>query len=226
MKFFLDSADLDEIRHAMDAGLIDGITTNPSLLSKVAGSDGSPRDILKEICALVPGPISAEVVAVDKDRMYAEGRELAKLADNIVIKVPLTEDGLIACRRFRADGIRVNVTLCFSPAQALLAAKAGASYISPFVGRLDDVGENGMDLIAQVVQIYDNYDFETEVLVASVRHPMHVVEAALLGAHVATVPAKVLHQLIGHPLTDKGLKAFLADWDKLPESARNIVSPG
>lgn len=226
MKFFLDSADLDEIRRAMDAGLIDGITTNPSLLSKVAGSDGSPRDILKEICALVPGPISAEVVAVDKDRMYAEGRELAKLADNIVIKVPLTEDGLIACRRFRADGIRVNVTLCFSPAQALLAAKAGASYISPFVGRLDDVGENGMDLIAQVVQIYDNYDFETEVLVASVRHPMHVVEAALLGAHVATVPAKVLHQLIGHPLTDKGLKAFLADWDKLPESARNIVSPG
>ena len=225
MKFFLDSADLDEIRRAMDAGLIDGITTNPSLLSKVAGSGGSPRDILKEICALVPGPISAEVVAVDKDRMYAEGRELAKLADNIVIKVPLTEDGLIACRRFRADGIRVNVTLCFSPAQALLAAKAGASYISPFVGRLDDVGENGMDLIAQIVQMYDNYDFETEVLVASVRHPMHVVEAALLGAHVATVPAKVLHQLIGHPLTDKGLKAFLADWEKLPESARHIVTP-
>ncbi|NLG60904.1 MAG: fructose-6-phosphate aldolase [Candidatus Cloacimonetes bacterium] len=226
MKFFLDSADLVEIRRAMDAGLIDGITTNPSLLSKAAGNGASPRDILKEICALVPGPISAEVVAVDKDQMYAEGRELAKLADNIVIKVPLTEDGLIACRRFRAEGIRVNVTLCFSPAQALLAAKAGASYISPFVGRLDDIGENGMDLIAQVVQIYDNYDFDTEVLVASVRHPMHVVEAALLGAHVATVPAKVLHQLIGHPLTDKGLKAFLADWEKLPESARHIVTQG
>lgn len=226
MKFFLDSADLGEIRRAMEAGLIDGITTNPSLLSKAAGNGASPRDILKGICELVPGPISAEVVAVDKDRMYAEGRELAKLADNIVIKVPLTEDGLIACRRFRADGIHVNVTLCFSPAQALLAAKAGASYISPFVGRLDDVGENGMDLIAQIVQIYDNYDFETEVLVASVRHPMHVVEAALLGAHVATVPAKVLHQLIGHPLTDKGLKAFLADWEKLPESARHIVTQG
>lgn len=224
MKFFLDSADIGEIRRAMEAGLIDGITTNPSLLSKAAVGGATPREILQEICATVPGPISAEVVDVDKDRMYAEGKELAKIADNIVIKVPLTEDGLIACRRFRSDGIHVNVTLCFSPAQALLAAKAGASYISPFVGRLDDVGENGMELIAQVVQIYENYDFETEVLVASVRHPMHVVDAALLGAHVATVPAKVLHQLLGHPLTDRGLKAFLADWEKLPESARHIVS--
>lgn len=224
MKFFLDSADIGEIRRAMEAGLIDGITTNPSLLSKAAVGGATPREILQEICATVPGPISAEVVDVDKDRMYAEGKELAKIADNIVIKVPLTEDGLIACRRFRSDGIHVNVTLCFSPAQALLAAKAGASYISPFVGRLDDVGENGMELIAQIVQIYENYDFETEVLVASVRHPMHVVDAALLGAHVATVPAKVLHQLLGHPLTDRGLKAFLADWEKLPESARHIVS--
>lgn len=223
MKFFLDSADIEEIKRAMEAGLIDGITTNPSLLSKAAGSGHQPREILEEICATVPGPISAEVVAVDKDRMYAEGKELAKIADNIVIKVPLTEDGLVACRRFRADGVRVNVTLCFSAAQALLAAKAGASYISPFVGRLDDVGERGMDLVAQIVQIYDNYDFDTSVLVASVRHPMHVVEAALLGAHVATVPAKVLHQLFNHPLTDKGLKAFLADWDKLPESARHIA---
>ncbi len=223
MKFFLDSADITEIRRAMEAGLIDGITTNPSLLSKAAGGGRGPREILEEICTTVPGPISAEVVAIDKEQMYAEGKELAKIADNIVIKVPLTEDGLIACRRFRSDGIRVNVTLCFSSAQALLAAKAGASYISPFVGRLDDVGENGMELISQIVQIYDNYDFETEVLVASVRNPMHVVEAALLGAHVATVPAKVLHQLLGHPLTDKGLKAFLADWEKLPESARHIA---
>ena len=220
MKFFLDSADIDEIRRAMEAGLIDGITTNPSLLSKAAGAGRNPREILQEICDTVPGPISAEVVAVDKDTMYAEGKELAKIADNIVIKVPLTEDGLVACRRFRADGIHVNVTLCFSSAQALLAAKAGASYISPFVGRLDDVGENGMDLIAQVVQIYDNYDFATEVLVASVRHPMHVVEAALLGAHVATVPAKVLHQLLNHPLTDKGIVQFKADWEKARQATR------
>jgi transaldolase len=222
MKFFLDSADLTEIRRALEAGLIDGITTNPSLLSKAAGAGHNPLEILKEICATVPGPISAEVVATDKETIYSEGRELAKLADNIVIKVPLTEDGLIACRRFRAEGIHVNVTLCFSPAQALLAAKAGASYVSPFVGRLDDVGENGMELISQIVQIYSNYDFETEVLVASVRHPMHVVEAALLGADVATIPAKVLHQLLGHPLTDKGLAGFLADWAKLPEEARRI----
>jgi transaldolase len=222
MKFFLDSADLTEIRRAMEAGLIDGITTNPSLLAKAAGAQHDPREILKEICDTVPGPISAEVVAIEKNAMYEEGRKLAKLADNIVIKVPLTEDGLVACRRFRTEGIHVNVTLCFSPAQALLAAKAGASYISPFVGRLDDIGENGMELISQIVQIYHNYDFETEVLVASVRHPMHVVEAALLGADVATVPAKVLHQLVGHPLTDKGLAGFLADWEKLPESARAI----
>jgi transaldolase len=222
MKFFLDSADLTEIRRAMDAGLIDGITTNPSLLAKVAGAQHDPRDILLEICKLVPGPISAEVVGTDRDTIVREGRVLAKLADNIVVKVPLTEDGLMACRQFRSEGIRVNVTLCFSPAQALLAAKAGASYISPFVGRLDDIAQDGMQLIEQIVQIYGNYDFETEVLVASVRHPIHVVQAALLGADVATVPSKVLHQLMQHPLTDKGLEGFLADWAKLPESKRSI----
>ncbi|MBR9991003.1 MAG: fructose-6-phosphate aldolase [Gemmatimonadetes bacterium] len=222
MKFFLDSADVSEIRRAMDAGLIDGITTNPSLLAKVAGTDHDPRDVLAEICRIVPGPISAEVVATTRDEMLREGRDLAKLADNIVVKVPLTEAGLMACRQFRSEDIRVNVTLCFSAAQALLAAKAGASYISPFVGRLDDIAQDGMELIEQIVQIYGNYDFPTEVLVASVRHPVHVVQAALIGADVATVPAKVLHQLMQHPLTDKGLAAFLADWEKLPEAKRVI----
>jgi transaldolase len=221
MKFFLDSADLNGIRRAMDAGLIDGITTNPSLLAKVSG-ERNPRDVLIDICRLVPGPISAEVVATDKEAMLREGRELAKIADNIVVKVPLTEAGLMACRQFRSEDIHVNVTLCFSAAQALLAAKAGASYISPFVGRLDDIAQDGMELIQQIVQIYSNYDFRTEVLVASVRHPVHVVQAAMLGADVATVPAKVLHQLMHHPLTDKGLDAFLADWGKLPEAKRSI----
>ncbi|HSJ08458.1 MAG TPA: fructose-6-phosphate aldolase [Longimicrobiales bacterium] len=216
MKFFLDSADLSEIRRAMDAGLIDGITTNPSLVAKVAG-ERDPRDLMKEIAALVPGPISAEVVATDRDGMVSEGRELAKIADNIVVKVPLTEAGLMACRQLRSEDIGVNVTLCFSAAQALLAAKANASFISPFVGRLDDVGQDGMELISQIVQMYSNYDFQTEVLVASVRHPIHVVQAALMGADVATVPAKVLHQLMHHPLTDKGLEGFLADWSKLPQ---------
>lgn len=222
MKFFLDSADLSEVRRAMDAGLIDGMTTNPSLLAKAAGAAGNPREILTEICRLVPGPISAEVVATSKDEMLREGRELAKIANNIVVKVPLTEDGLRACRAFRAEGIKVNVTLCFSPAQALLAAKAGASYISPFVGRLDDVGSDGMDLISRIIQIYDNYDFGTEVLVASIRHPMHVVEAAMMGAHVGTMPLKVLLSLLQHPLTDKGLEGFLADWKKLPTEKQGI----
>jgi transaldolase len=221
MKFFLDTADLNEIGRALDAGLIDGITTNPSLVAKVAG-DRDPRELLQEIATLVPGPISAEVVATDRDEMLREGRALAKIADNIVVKVPLTEAGLMACRQFRSEGIGVNVTLCFSPAQALLAAKAGASYISPFVGRLDDVAQDGMELISQIVQIYANYDFQTEVLVASVRHPVHIVQAALLGADVATMPAKVLHQLMQHPLTDRGLDGFLADWAKLPEAARRI----
>jgi transaldolase len=222
MKIFLDTADLNEIRRAAEAGLIDGITTNPSLLAKAAGASGDPREILAEICRTVDGPISAEVVATDTAEMVREGRELAKIADNIVIKVPLIESGLRACRQFRAEGIRVNVTLCFSPTQALLAAKAGATYISPFVGRLDDIGHNGMQLIAQIVQIYENYDFETEVLVASIRNPQHVVESALMGADVATIPPKVLYQLLQHPLTDKGLDAFLADWAKLPESSRAI----
>jgi transaldolase len=222
MKFFLDTADLAEIKRAADAGLIDGITTNPSLLAKAAGADNDPRGILKEICRVVPGDISAEVVATSADEMVSEGRELAKIADNIVVKVPLIEEGLVACRRFRAEGIKVNVTLCFSPTQALVAAKAGATYISPFVGRLDDIAMNGMELVEQIVTIYNNYDFDTQVLVASVRHPMHVVEAALIGAHVATMPSKVLNQLLLHPLTDKGIDMFLADWAKLPATSRKI----
>ncbi|MGQ0815879.1 MAG: fructose-6-phosphate aldolase [Gemmatimonadota bacterium] len=222
MKFFLDTADLAEIRRASAAGLIDGITTNPSLLAKAAGADHEPRDILGEICRVVDGPISAEVVALKYEDMVREGRELARIADNIVVKVPLTEDGLHACRAFSSEGIKVNVTLCFSPTQALVAAKAGASYISPFVGRLDDISQDGMELIRQIVVIYENYDFDTEVLVASVRHPVHIVEAALVGAHVATMPAKVLHMLIQHPLTDKGIQGFLADWEKLPHAKRKI----
>ena len=223
MKFFLDTADLAEIRTASEAGMIDGITTNPSLLVKAAGSSGDPQEILAEICRVVDGPISAEVVATTTDDMLREGRKLAKIADNIVVKVPLIEEGLRACRAFRAEGIRVNVTLCFSPTQALLAAKAGASYISPFVGRLDDVSTNGMYLIQQIVTIYENYDFDTEVLVASVRHPGHVVEAAMMGAHVATMPPKVLWQMTKHPLTDKGIEGFLADWAKMPAEMRSIV---
>jgi transaldolase len=222
VKIFLDTADLTEIRRAAEAGLIDGITTNPSLLATAAGSDGDPRAILEEICAAVPGPISAEVVATDAETMVREGKKLAKIADNIVVKAPLTEAGLVACRRFRAEGIMVNVTLCFSPTQALLAAKADATYISPFVGRLDDISMDGMELIRQIRAIYDNYDFETQILSASIRHPQHVVESALAGADVGTMPAKVLWQLLEHPLTDKGLAGFLADWDKLPPDRRVI----
>ena len=223
MKIFLDTADLKEIRRAADAGLIDGITTNPSLLSQVAGADARPRDILQEICRTVEGPVSAEVVALEADEMVREGRRLAEIADNITVKVPLTEDGLVACRRLRAEGMMVNVTLCFSPLQALLAAKAGATFISPFVGRLDDIHADGMELIRQVVTIYDNYGFETEVLVASIRHPLHVVQSALMGAHVATMPPKVLWQMTKHPLTDKGIEGFLSDWAKMPEELRSIV---
>lgn len=215
MKIFLDTADLDEIRWGADSGLIDGITTNPSLVSKSAGAEGSPREMLAEICRLVPGPVSAEVVAVDLDGMLREGRELAGIADNVVVKVPLVEEGLRACRTLSSEGIPVNVTLCFSAPQALLAAKAGAAYISPFIGRIDDISGDGMDLIGQIRQIYDNYDFTTEVLAASIRHPRHVVEAALLGADVATMPTKVLRQILLHPLTDRGLDAFLSDWAKL-----------
>ena len=214
MKIFLDTADLVEIRRAADANLIDGITTNPSLMMQAAGQK-DPRDLFKEICEAVDGPVSAEVVAVEKDTMVTEGKRLAKIHDNIVVKVPLTEDGLRACRALRADGIRVNVTLCFSVTQAHLAAKAGASFISPFVGRIDDISGDGMDLIGQIRQVYDNYGFATEILAASIRHPQHVVQSLLLGADCATMPPKVLHQLLKHPLTDSGLSAFLADWKKL-----------
>ena len=222
MKIFLDSADLTEIRAAMDAGLIDGITTNPSLLSKVAGADHQPREILEEICRTVPGPISAEVVATVADDMLREGRKLAKVADNIVVKLPLTQEGLLACRTLRNEGIDVNVTLCFSATQALLAAKAGATFISPFIGRIDDISGDGMELIRQIRQIYDNYGFKTEILAASIRHPVHVVESAMMGADVATMPYKVLQQLIQHPLTDRGLDMFLSDWAKLPADRRGI----
>ena len=214
MKIFLDTADVNQIRRAADANLIDGITTNPSLMMQAAGQR-DPSEIFLEICKTVDGPVSAEVIAIEKDKMLAEGRRLAKIHDNIVVKVPLTEDGLRACRGLSSEGIRVNVTLCFSVTQAHLAAKAGASFISPFVGRVDDISGEGMDLIGQIRQVYDNYAFETEILVASIRHPQHVVQSLLLGADCATMPPKVLYQLLKHPLTDSGLSAFLADWKKL-----------
>jgi transaldolase len=214
MKIFIDTADLDEIRRATSAGLIDGLTTNPSLMAKSAGGK-DPASHFLEICRLVDGPVSAEVVALEADRMIQEGKRLAKIHDNIVVKVPLTEQGLKACRALRTEGIRVNVTLCFQASQALLAAKAGASFISPFVGRIDDVSGEGMDLIHQIRQIYDNYAMDTEILAASIRHPVHVVDAAIIGADCATMPPKVLWQLIEHPLTDKGLAQFLEDWRKL-----------
>jgi len=214
MKIFLDTADLDEIRRANDASLIDGITTNPSLIAKVAG-DRDPKEIYREIAEIVDGPISAEVVALDRETMVEEGRKLAELHDNIVVKVPLTEDGLKACRDLSGDGIDINVTLCFSVSQALLAAKAGATFISPFIGRLDDISGEGMQLIGQIRQVYDNYGFATQILAASIRHPMHVVESMLIGADSCTLPPKVLWQLSKHPLTDTGLDAFLADWETL-----------
>lgn len=212
MKFFIDTANLDEIKEANELGMIDGVTTNPSLVAKEGDVDF--KEHIAKICAIVAGDVSAEVTALDTEGMLKEGRELAKIADNVVIKVPLTLDGLKACRTFRAEGTKVNVTLCFSAAQALLAAKAGASYISPFIGRLDDIGQDGMDLIRDIVQIYDNYGFATEVLAASIRHPMHIVDCALAGADVATIPFKVITQLVKHPLTDKGLEGFLTDWKK------------
>ena len=213
MKFFVDTADIDEIREIADSGLLDGVTTNPSLVAK-SGRDFI--EVLAEICALVPGPVSAEVAATEADGMLAEADRLRQVADNVIIKVPLTWEGLKACRALSQDGVGVNVTLCFSAAQAILAAKAGAAYVSPFVGRLDDIGQDGMALIGEIRQIYDNYagSLNTEILVASVRHPMHVVEAAKIGAEVVTVPPKLLRQLVNHTLTDKGLAAFLADWAK------------
>ena len=216
MKFFVDTADVDAIRELADTGLVDGVTTNPSLIAK------SGRDfvgVVQEICDIVDGPISAEVTATEFDAMLEEGRKLAKIHENITVKVPLTRDGLKTCKALSGDGTMVNVTLCFSANQALLAAKAGATFISPFVGRLDDIGTEGMQLIDDIVQIYANYpDLETEVLVASVRSPMHVLEAAKIGAGVATLPPDVLHSMFKHPLTDKGLDAFLADWQKTGQS--------
>ncbi len=211
MKFFVDTADTAEIKSLAASGLLDGVTTNPSLVAK---SGRKMLDVIAEICATIPGPVSAEVAAVEYDGMLAEARVLRRIAKNVTVKVPLTPDGLRACRHLTNDGAMVNVTLCFSAAQALLAAKAGATFVSPFVGRLDDVGQNGMELIADIMQIYRNYAFKTEVLVASVRHSIHVIEAAKLGAHVATLPPPVLRSLFNHPLTDKGLAAFLADWAK------------
>jgi transaldolase len=211
MKFFVDTADTNDIRELAETGLLDGVTTNPSLIHK-AGRDF--LEVVKEICGLVPGPVSAEVVALDHVTMMKEAEVLRKIADNVAVKVPLTLDGLKTCRKLTDDGTMVNVTLCFSANQALLAAKAGASFISPFVGRHDDVGFDGMQLISDIRLIYDNYDFETEILVASVRHPIHVLESAKLGADVATMPPAVIRALVNHPLTDKGIQGFLADWAK------------
>jgi transaldolase len=211
MKFFIDTADTNEIRIANDMGIIDGVTTNPSLIAK-SGKDF--LTVIREICEIVDGPISAEVVSLDCAGMLKEGRDLAKMHKNIVVKVPLTEEGLKATKAFTKEGIKTNVTLCFSSNQALLAAKAGATYISPFIGRLDDISFDGMELIREIREIYDNYDFTTEILAASIRHPVHVRDAALIGADVATCPLKTLQQLVKHPLTDAGLKQFLADWEK------------
>lgn len=216
MKFFVDTADTKEIADLAATGLLDGVTTNPSLIAK---SGRNFIEVVKEICSLVDGPVSAEVTAIDYDNMVTEGRKLADIAPNVCVKLPLTMPGLKACKTLRQAGIGVNVTLCFSAAQALLAAKAGASFISPFVGRLDDIGQDGMELIADIVEIYGQYpEFETEVLVASIRHPVHVVQAAKLGADVATLPPDVLRKLVHHPLTDKGLAAFLEDWKKTGQS--------
>jgi transaldolase len=211
MKLFIDSGNLKDIENLVPLGIIDGITTNPSLLAK---EPGDYREILKKICQLVKGPTSAEVVATDYDGMLRQGRDLASIDPHIVVKVPFTKDGVKACKTLSSEGKRVNVTLCFSATQALLAAKVGATYISPFVGRLDDIATSGMHLIEEIVDIYRNYDFKTEVLVASVRHPIHVVEAARMGADICTCPATVIESLFKHPLTDIGLEKFLKDWEK------------
>lgn len=212
MKFFIDTADIHEIKQAAALGVLDGVTTNPSLVSKVPGKF---EDILRSICEVVDGPVSAEVVSLDAEGMIREGRELAKIHNNIVVKIPITREGLRAIKQLESEGIRVNVTLIFSATQALLAAKAGASFVSPFVGRIDDISTEGMQLVHDIVTIFDNYDFKTEVIVASIRNPMHVVTAALMGAHIATIPFKVIEQLVKHPLTDIGIERFLADWEKV-----------
>ena len=214
MKFFIDTANVSEIRKAAEMGLIQGVTTNPSLLAR-EGRD--PIEVLREITKIVDGPVNAEVVALDAEGMVREGLTAAKLADNICIKIPMTLEGLKAIRRLTSEGLQVNTTLIFSPVQALMAAKAGANYVSPFVGRLDDVSTDGMDLIRQILTIYDNYGIDTEVIVASIRHPIHVLESALAGAHIATIPFKVLEQLSRHPLTDAGIEKFLEDWKKLKQ---------
>lgn len=211
MKFFIDSADIEEIRAAHLRGWVDGVTTNPSLVAKT----GKPFfEVIKAICKEVNGPVSAEVIGLEAEQMLSEGKELAKIADNVVVKIPMTENGMIAVKKLKSEGIQTNVTLVFSPVQALLAAKAGATMVSPFVGRLDDVGQNGMHLIEEIVQMYMNYDFDTEILVASVRSPMHIQQAAVIGAHISTIPFKVMQQMTHHPLTDKGIKSFLDDWNK------------
>jgi transaldolase len=214
MKFFIDSASIKEIESAVELGLVDGVTTNPSLLAK---EQGKPRDIIKKICQLLEGPVNAEVVSEDAPGMIKEGQSLARLHKNICVKIPMTPEGLKAVKKLSGMGIPTNVTLIFSPLQALMAAKAGAAYVSPFVGRLDDLAQDGMDLVQQIVTIYNNYGFETEIIVASVRHPVHVLNAALMGADIATIPYKVLLQLAAHPLTEAGLKKFLEDWAKIPQ---------
>jgi transaldolase len=217
MKFFIDTADVEEIRKAHAMGVLDGVTTNPSLLAKVGRG---LEETIREICSIVDGPVSAECVSADAPELIKEGRLLAKIHDNVVVKIPMGVEGLKAVKVFTAEGIRTNVTLCFSANQALLAAKAGATYISPFVGRLDDISQDGMELIAHIIEIYQNYDFTTQVLVASVRNPVHVLQAARMGADVATLPYSVITQLAQHPLTDIGIKKFLADWEKVPKSAK------
>jgi transaldolase len=211
MKFFIDTANIDEIREAHSMGMVDGVTTNPSLIAK-EGRDF--EDIIKEICQIVDGPISAEVISTDTEGMIKEARHLAKIHDNIVVKIPMIVDGLKATRRLAEEGIKTNVTLAFSPLQALMAAKAGATYISPFIGRLDDLSQEGLLLVEQIVEIYSNYAFDTEIIVASIRNPLHVLESALMGADIATIPFSVLGKLAAHPMTDKGLRAFLDDWEK------------
>lgn len=212
MKFFIDTANLKEIREAAELGVIDGVTTNPSLVAKEGGVDFKQH--IAAICEIVRGDVSAEVTSLDLEGMLREGREYSRIAPNVVVKCPVTRDGLKATKRLSDEGIKVNVTLCFSAAQAILAAKAGAAYISPFLGRLDDIGQNGLELLAEIVEIYSNYSWPTQVLAASIRHPIHVIEAARMGAHVATMPFKVIEQLLKHPLTDKGLDQFLSDWHK------------
>lgn len=211
MKFFIDTANLEEIQKGLDMGMVDGVTTNPSLIAR---EDKPFEEIITEICKIVEGPVSAEVVSLDAEGMLTEARELAGIADNIVIKIPMIVEGLKAVKTLSAEGIKTNVTLVFSAAQALLAAKAGATFVSPFVGRLDDIGTAGMDLISDIVAIYDNYGYQSEIIVASIRSPQHVLDSALIGADVATIPYKVIAQLAKHPLTDKGMEQFLADWEK------------